>query len=372
MSEFCKYARGLSCLLLLWGCGESAAPSEWAAGGGAPAVTAGGSNVSGAESISAGGSSGSGGASGGAAGAALAGAAPVSEGGAANAAAGAASFAGGGSNAASSGSGGSAGAPAACSLAHAKGVAELQLTSGGLQRKLRLFVPSGYDGSKRLALLLNLHGSSDNADNWAKSSQMEQVAEGEGFVVAGLEAVAGQWNVPPADGMPDDVKYAADAIDLVATSLCIDLTRVYASGFSGGGRMSSRLGCVIPDRITAIGPVAGVRWPGPCAGRPVPVIAIHGLADTTNQYAGEGPEHPRWSESVEDAVLGWATKNGCNLTKQIDDPPGALSTYTYGQCQEGATVKLIRMDGVEHAYPTGTPLYAAKEVWSFLKDFSRY
>jgi hypothetical protein len=29
------------------------------------------------------------------------------------------------------------------------------------------------------------------------------------------------------------------------------------------------------------------------------------------------------------------------------------------------------MDGVEHAYPTGTPLHAAKEVWSFLKQFSR-
>jgi len=103
----------------------------------------------------------------------------------------------------------------------------------------------------------------------------------------------------------------------------------------------------------------------------VPVIAIHGLADSTNQYAGEGPGHPRWSESVEDAVLGWATKNGCSLTKQVDDPPGALSTYTYRQCQESATVKLIRMDGVEHAYPTGTPLHAAKEVWSFVKDFSR-
>jgi len=34
-------------------------------------------------------------------------------------------------------------------------------------------------------------------------------------------------------------------------------------------------------------------------------------------------------------------------------------------------VKLIRMDGVEHAYPTGTPLHAAKEVWSFVKQFSR-
>jgi poly(3-hydroxybutyrate) depolymerase len=74
---------------------------------------------------------------------------------------------------------------------------------------------------------------------------------------------------------------------------------------------------------------------------------------------------------VEDAVLGWATKDGCDLTKQIDDPAGPLSTYLYTGCQKGVSVKLVRMDGVEHAYPTGTPLHAAKEVWGFLKQFSR-
>ena len=272
----------------------------------------------------------------------------------------------------SAGTGGSGGGAAvACNLAHTKGVAQLSLISGGVMRKVRLFVPGAYDGQTRLPLLLNLHGSSDMADSFAASSQMEKVAESEGFIVAGLEAVAGQWNVPPADQLPDDVKYASDAIELASNSVCVDAARVYASGFSGGGRMSSQLGCKLPDKITAVGPVAGVRFPAPCAGRAVPVIAIHGLADTTNAYAGEGPTHPRWNESVEDAVLGWATKDGCNLTRQVDDPTGPLSSYTYGQCQDGATVKLIRMDGVEHGYPTGTPLHAAKEVWSFLKAYAR-
>ncbi len=38
-----------------------------------------------------------------------------------------------------------------------------------------------------------------------------------------------------AANLPDDVLYAKDAIALIATALCIDDTRVYASGFSGGG-----------------------------------------------------------------------------------------------------------------------------------------
>jgi polyhydroxybutyrate depolymerase len=283
--------------------------------------------------------------------------------------------AGGGANGAdgagASGAAGASGSPAfGCDLPHAKGSQELMLEAAGRTRKVRLFVPQAYDGKTRLPLMLNLHGSTDNADNFAKSSGMEALADAEGFVVAGLEALAGMWNTPPADDMPDDVAYASATIDQVAKLLCIDLERVYASGFSGGGRTSSQLGCELPDKIAAIGPVAGVRFPGPCPGRAMPVITIHGLADTTNAYAGEGPEHPRWNESVEDAVLGWATKNGCSPTRLVDDPPGVLSSYSYGKCQDGATVKLIRMDSVEHAYPTETPLNAAKEVWTFVKAFS--
>ncbi|HVY28963.1 MAG TPA: PHB depolymerase family esterase [Polyangiaceae bacterium] len=376
MSAFCKSARSayscgaetitLASLLLSIGCSDAepgAATST--ASGGQLTAGAGGSAPS------------TGGTNGGAV--ASAGADPVvggslggteSSGGSSGADANGGDTAGSGGNlAGNAGSGGGSTAPA-CTLTHAQGVTQLTLMSGGLQRKVRLFVPKTYDGATRLPLLLNLHGSSDNADNFAKSSQMEQVADNEGFVVAGLEAVAGQWNVPPADGAPDDVKYGSEAIDLVASQVCIDTARVYASGFSGGGRMSSRLGCLLPEKITAIGPVAGVRWPAPCTGRPLPVIAIHGLGDTTNAYAGEGPEHPRWNESVEEAVLGWATKDGCNPKPTVDDPPGPISVYSYGQCQGGVSVKLMRMDGVDHAYPTGTPLHAAREVWGFVKAFS--
>lgn len=362
--------RVLAFVALAHALGCSDAASTGAATNGS---SAGGQVTAGAASVA-----GTGGATSGVAGASAGGAGASSGGGA-----GGSSTAGGGTPASDGGAtagsagggatgddGGATGMLPACTHPHPTGMQALGIMSDGRQRKVRLFVPKGYDGATRLPLVLNLHGSSDNADNFAKSSEMEQVADSEGFVVAGLEAVAGSWNVPPADGMPDDVKYASDAIDAVAAAVCIDTRRVYASGFSGGGRMSSRLGCVLPDKLTAIGPVAGVRWPAPCPGRPVPVIAIHGLADSTNVYAGEGPEHPRWNESVEDAVLGWASKDGCSTTRVVDDPPGPLSTYSYAQCQGGASVRLVRMDGVEHAYPTGTPLHAAREVWNFVKGFS--
>src|SRR6185295_10136343 len=134
-------------------------------------------------------------------------------------------------------------APAACNLAHVSGVLEQQLVSGGRPRTYRLFVPPAYDGHARLPLLLNLHPSGGTSDGQARTSGFEDVAAREGFVVASLQADGGRWNVPVRENRLDDVAYVGDVIDDVAAQLCTDKTRVYATGFSGGARMSSLLAC---------------------------------------------------------------------------------------------------------------------------------
>jgi polyhydroxybutyrate depolymerase len=261
--------------------------------------------------------------------------------------------------------------PAACAKPHAAGVTTVNLTSAGRMRSYRLFVPRSYDGKTPLPLVLNLHGSGGDPTSFASWSGLEVIGEREGFIVAGLAGVNANWNVPPNPANPDEVAYARDVIDQISSAACVDATRVYATGFSGGARASSFLGCKLPDRITAIAPVAGVRWPGPCPGRPIPVIAIHGLADMVNVYAGgataRGPGV--WEESVEEAVKGWATKNGCTPTRLEEDPPGLVSIFSWSGCQQGATVKLIRLDGVDHTYPKGMPFDAAEELWKFVKPF---
>ena len=112
---------------------------------------------------------------------------------------------------------------------------------------------------------------------------------------------------------PDDVRYVSDVIDHVAARVCTDATRVYATGFSGGARMSSLLACKLNDRIAAIAPMSGLRWPGPCEGRAIPVLTFHGLADPQNTYDGhvEG-RGGEWVESVPEALAGWAKHNGCD------------------------------------------------------------
>jgi polyhydroxybutyrate depolymerase len=255
----------------------------------------------------------------------------------------------------------------ACALTVAAGVAEQKLSSGGRERAYRLFVPPGYDGRTSLPLVLDMHGSGGNSGGQAANSRFEALAASEGFLVATLQAGAegNRWNVPVTADRPDDVRYVSDVIDHVAARVCTDQARVYATGFSGGARMSSLLACKLNSRIAAIAPMAGLRWPGPCEGRAIPVLTVHGLADPQNTYDGhvEG-RGGEWVESVPEALAGWAKHNGCDGTPKLDDPTGPLSTLRYSGCN--ADVSLVRVDGLVHRWARDE-IDATAEAWQFFR-----
>ena len=252
-----------------------------------------------------------------------------------------------------------------CDMRHEAGVSDQKLQSGQRPRTYRLFVPPGYDGRTALPLVLDLHGSGGNSAGQARTSGMETVAAKENFAVASLQGDGGRWNVPIDSSRPDDVAYVGDVIDHAAARLCIDRTRVYATGFSGGARMSSLLACKLNNRIAAIAPVAGLRWPAPCEGRAIPVLTFHGLADPQNTY--DGKARAEWVESVPEALAGWAQYNGCKPDVVFDDPTGPLSTMQYAGCRENVEVRLIRIDGLVHTWPR-QEIDATSTMWQFFKS----
>jgi polyhydroxybutyrate depolymerase len=254
-----------------------------------------------------------------------------------------------------------------CDLPHASGVSTEQLTSGQRQRSYRLFVPPGYDGRQRLPLVLDLHGSGGNAAGEARNSGLETVSASERFIVATLEAENARWNVPVQDGRPDDVAYVSDVIDHVAKRVCTDDARVYATGFSGGARMSSLLACRLGSRLAAIAPVSGLRFPGPCNGRAIPVLTFHGLADPQNTYDGHVPGRGgEWEESVPDALASWARHDSCKGSAILEDPEGPLSTMRYEGCANGTEVRMIRIDGLGHTW-TKREVDTTAVMWQFFK-----
>ena len=240
--------------------------------------------------------------------------------------------------------------------------------SGQRQRAYRLFVPPGYDGHLRLPLVLDLHGSGGSSAGEARNSGFETLAASEQFIVATLDAVDGRWNVPVQDNRADDVAYVGDVITHVAARVCTDEARVFATGFSGGGRMTSLLGCLLGSRIAAIAPVSALRFPGPCNGRRIPVLTFHGLADPQNPYDGHAEGRgAEWLESVPEALESWARHDSCKGSVILEDPPGPLSTMRYDGCSDGTEVRLIRIDGLGHAW-TRKEVDTTVVMWQFFKS----
>lgn len=258
----------------------------------------------------------------------------------------------------------SAGAASGCG--HAASSTTLTPTVGGHQRTVVVHVPSGYKDSTRTPLVLNMHGSGATAVDQELFTGMDATADADDFIVAYPQALlpdgAGfDWNVPGVPliggravpkGAANDVQFLTQLVGLLEQRYCIDPTRVYATGFSGGARTASQLACDASGVFAAVAPVSGLRRPTPCpAGRAVPVVAFHGSADPVDPYGGHG--QPYWTYSVPQAAADWASQDGCSAKAATSKPDSGVTLTSYGGCRGGASVELYTIAGEGHEWPDG-------------------
>jgi polyhydroxybutyrate depolymerase len=257
----------------------------------------------------------------------------------------------------------------ACSGQALPGDSVVSIASGGTSRPVLLHLPSGFTDRSMVPLVLNMHGSGSTAAQQVALTGMNAASDRDGFVVAYPQgAIASgsgyDWNVPgqpllgggavPANA-PNDVAFLASVISTLRADLCIDAARVYATGFSGGARMASQLGCDLSGVVAAIAPVSGLRLPAPCAStRPVPVLTFHGTADPVDPYNGSGQAY--WTYSVPVAAQRWAAHDGCAPTPVQTEPATGAELTAYSGCSGGADVMLYTIVGEGHEWPGGPTL----------------
>lgn len=175
---------------------------------------------------------------------------------------------------------------ARCGGTHLPGTVPMAVFSGGRGRTVLVHAPTGYTDRSQVALVLNLHGSGSSATGEEAFSGMDATSDADGFIVAypqgDIASGSGyDWNVPGQplfggtpvpNGSADDEAFLLQAIADLMQRYCIDPHEVYATGFSGGARMASQLGCDLSSHVAAVAAVDGLRLPVPCAGtRAVPV-----------------------------------------------------------------------------------------------------
>jgi len=235
---------------------------------------------------------------------------------------------------------------------------------GGQTRDYILYVPSG---ASNPPLVINMHGLGSNASQQLLYTQFNAIADREKCIVVYPNAINNSWDLAGST----DLDFISALIDTIAAYYSIDRNRVYATGMSMGGYMSHKLGCQLSDKIAAIAPVAGLNALNSFCnpGRPVPVLQIHGTADSTVKYSG-----------VATTISGWVQRNGCPQTAQVTDPyPASNANSTvkkelYSPCDGNSEVVLLTVEGGGHVWPGGlgsaADINASEEVWAFLKRFS--
>jgi polyhydroxybutyrate depolymerase len=256
-----------------------------------------------------------------------------------------------------------------CGTAAPSGSTTLALTIGGRSRTVIVHVPTGYSGSSQEPLVLNMHGSGSTAAGQEAFTGMDATADSDGFIVAYPQGVITEgsgfdWNVPgvplvgggsvPA-GSADDVTFLTTLVHVLEQRYCIDARRVYATGFSGGARISSQLACDASNTFAAVAPVSGLRRPTPCpTTRPVPVLAFHGTADPVDPYGGHGEAY--WTYSVPQAAKDWAVQDRCSAAAATSQVGTGATLTRYSGCAGGVTVELYSLTGEGHEWPGGPHL----------------
>jgi polyhydroxybutyrate depolymerase len=271
------------------------------------------------------------------------------------------------------------------------GTVEQTLQYGGIERRYQLTIPTRYDGRGRAPLVINLHGFGGTGQAQNRDTDMPARAGKRGYVVVApnggplqvpLNLVPGAqsasqyegqpfWNVfgpGPVDFGPphgqnlgidssavgaDDVGFIAQLLDTLRRQLCLDSNRLYATGMSNGAGMAGTLGCVLGDRLAAIAPVSGVNLTGKCPGKtPVSTLAIHGDADDTVSYGGNGLLGYHFGNpSVPERMAQWVQRDRCRRQPAISRPHIGLTVERWHGCARGRQVELWTIGGWRHQWP---------------------
>jgi polyhydroxybutyrate depolymerase len=272
---------------------------------------------------------------------------------------------------------------------------------GGLDRTYLLNIPRGLSKNKPVQLILAFHGGGGDSGQFASMTNLSKRAGKSGFVVAYPQGFGNSWNAgnccgPALAGNIDDVAFVRAILTDVGHLLKIDSQRVFATGFSNGDMFSYRLACEMSDRIAAIAvssaPLdlppnvpanvpAATGLPTCAPRRPVPILHVHGLADTFAPFEGGPSVDPNVGilPSIPATIEFWVARNGCTNETRVSFHHGAASCVTHPNCQAGTVVTLCTIELMGHQWAGGEvidqPLFGpgsnALIATKFVLDFFR-
>ncbi|MBN1760718.1 MAG: hypothetical protein JW863_20485 [Chitinispirillaceae bacterium] len=219
------------------------------------------------------------------------------------------------------------------------------IRSGGRDREYIIDIPTNYDPNTAHRFFYVSHWINGNADAMAKNNYYGLKTEANKAKIPAVFVAAsglnGSWGQVDHALFDDILAYAEN-------NLCIDITRVFAIGYSFGGMYTYSLSTNHQDKIRACVGIAPANYniwlPNPKLKEPIAWMQIHGLQDETCRWINNASRN----EGGKYIALEKARNNGCDIPGDDDFPvwqSGPHFCYEFEGCDEGYPVRICTNNG---------------------------
>ncbi|NLB64599.1 MAG: hypothetical protein GX801_10940 [Fibrobacter sp.] len=260
----------------------------------------------------------------------------------------------------------------------------LKLMSNNMQREYTINIPKNYNKNHPHNLIFTWH--------WINARDADVVNGntangGANWSYYGLKRMADSAGVPTIfiapqsrHGRWDEVDHILfdDLLSKYKNDLCIDSTRVFATGFSFGAMQTYSLSLSKQKDLRAVATIAAANWNiylPQNTHLPIAYLGITGMSDDLCSFV----RNHATKEGGYYAAVTHATDNGCEIPNNI--PTAAVGSkshviYDFKNCPKNYPVRYITFDGGHIAAPTdgqhsddGNATWVPRETWKFFSQF---
>ncbi|MEK7705326.1 MAG: PHB depolymerase family esterase [Myxococcota bacterium] len=261
---------------------------------------------------------------------------------------------------------------AGCGLAGSGGSQTFTVIIDGTERTYEVQFPTPYSPSTPLALVFYFH--------WHGGTIADVLALDEPAIwdvpgAATSAVFAWPQGLPDANGEPEwdlsctgvDMAFFDAMVTAIGDSHCIDLHRVFSTGFSSGADISNALACCRGDVLRAVAPASGygLGSASSCTSADTPAVRFsYGTADTA---------YPQ--SELQDVITWYRGELGCTDAYDIVAVAPCSSTWTGDastvtcacKSYHGCTKPMVACEFVDmpHTHADGW----REDTWAFFSSF---
>ena len=272
----------------------------------------------------------------------------------------------------------------------------LTITSGGASHEYIIDIPADYSSTHPYRLIFSwyqaygsdtgnatglypaFNGPNFNATNYAYYGlHREAMAANDPAIFV---APAGSGNTPW--DFTRDSKLFDDILAQVDAALCIDDSRVFATGFSFGAMMTYALSITRQTKLRAVVAMAAANYnlpgePTDSNAAPIAYMGTTGMSDGTCPYVNSDASKTggKW------CAINHATDNGCTIPTTITTTTTGSKKYVcydFAGCKAGYPVKMCTFDGAHtpasvddgtNTGDDGLKAFIPPLAWQFIAQF---